>query len=190
MRRVIMFNLISLDGFFEGASKWELGWHQVDEEFNEFALAQLDQADGLIFGRVTYQGMAAYWTAADARKNDPHMAAKMNSISKYVFSNTLAKAGWNNTSLMTGDAAKLLLELKQQPGKDLLLLGSAVLAQAFIQNSLIDEYRLMLVPVVLGQGGTLFKHDEGMLKLKLLNTRPFANGNLLLYYRPYGRHSG
>jgi dihydrofolate reductase len=187
MRKVIMFNLISLDGFFEGASKWDLSWHLVDEEFNQFALAQLDQADGLIFGRVTYQGMAAYWTTDEAMANDPYIASKMNSIRKYVFSKTLDKADWNNTRLINGEAASELPKLKQQSGKDLLLFGSASLAETFIKNDQIDEYRLLVIPVVLGKGGALFKVDSGMLNLKLLNTRTFNNGNLLLYYQPDGR---
>lgn len=184
MRKVIMFNLISLDGLFEGPDKWDLGWHQVDEEFNQFAIQQLDQADGLIFGRLTYQGMASYWTSPAALENDPMVADKMNSIPKYVFSKTLDQADWNNTQLIKGDAASELSKIKQQPGRDLLLFGSAELASLFTNNDLIDEYRLMLNPVVLGKGGALFKLNDGMLKFRLLGTRAFKNGNLLLYYQP------
>jgi dihydrofolate reductase len=184
MRKVIMFNLISLDGFFEGPEKWDLSWHQVDGEFNEFAFQQLNQSDGLIFGRVTYQGMASYWQSPAATKDDPEIALKMNSIQKYVFSKTLDKAEWNNTRLINGDAASELEKIKQQPGRDLLLFGSATLSETFIKNNLIDEYRLMVNPLVLGRGGALFKANHGMLRLKLLNTRTFHNGNLLLYYEP------
>jgi dihydrofolate reductase len=187
MRRVIMFNLISLDGYFEGPDKWDLGWHQVDEEFNQFAIQQLNQADGLIFGRVTYQGMASYWSSSTAVENDPIMADKMNSITKYVFSNTLDQVDWNNTQLIKGDAAGELSKIKQQPGRDLLLFGSADLASRFTRNGLIDEYRLMLNPVVLGRGGALFKKNDGRMKFRSLGTRSFKNGNLLLYYQPDGR---
>ena len=187
MRKVIMFNLISLDGYFEGPGKWDLEWHQVDEEFNQFAIQQLSQAGGLIFGRVTYQGMAYYWSSPATLENDPIMADKMNSINKYVFSKTLEKADWNNTQLIKGDATGELSKLKQQPERDLLLFGSAELASLFTRNGLIDEYHLMLNPVVLGRGGPLFKVNDGRLKFRLLSTRAFTNGNLLLYYQPDGK---
>ena len=186
MSKVVMFNLISLDGYFEGPAKWDIGWHQVDEEFNDFALQQLEQSSGLLFGRVTYQGMASYWPTTAAKEDDPHIAERMNSAPKYVFTHTLDHAEWNNTHIIKGDAASELDKIKQQPGDDLLLMGSANLAETFINNNLIDEYRLMVIPVVLGQGNAVFKVVEGMLKLKLLDTRSFANGNLLLYYSPDG----
>ncbi len=187
MSKVIMFNLISLDGYFEGANKWDLAWHNVDREFNQFAIEQLDHAGGLIFGRVTYEGMAAYWASAEGIKDDPEVAKRMNSIRKYVFSRTLDKADWNNTQLITGDAVTELARLKQGAGQDLLLFGSANLASTFSKHNLIDEYRLMVNPVVLGKGGPLFMENGSMLKLNLLNTRAFKNGNVLLYYAPDGR---
>ena len=182
MRNLIMFNLITLDGYFEGENKWDIAWHQVDDEFNEFSIDQLGHADGLIFGRVTYQGMASYWPTADAIKNDPQVAARMNSIRKYVFSKTIDKVEWNNTQLINGDAVEELTKLKRQPGKDLFLFGSADLASTFTRHNLIDEYRLMVNPIVLGKGCPLFKENGGTQKLKLLNTRSFKNGNVLLYY--------
>jgi dihydrofolate reductase len=187
MRNVIMFNLITLDGYFEGVNKWDIGWHQVDEEFNKFSIDQLAQADGLIFGRVTYEGMASYWPTPEAIKDDHEVASRMNSIRKYVFSKTLAKAEWNNTQVIKGDAVKELSRLKAEPGKDLYIFGSADLSSTFTRHNLIDEYRLMVNPVVLGKGGPLFKESESMLKLKLLNTKSFKNGNVLLYYAPEGR---
>jgi dihydrofolate reductase len=187
MRKIIMFNLITLDGYFEGKNKWDIGWHQVDNEFNEFSIEQLNNAGGLIFGRVTYQGMASYWLTPTAIKNDPVVAGLMNSIPKYVFSNTLDKADWNNTQIIKGDAAVELEKLKQQPGKDLLIFGSADLSATFTRNDLIDEYRLIVNPIVLGAGNPLFKQNGGTLKLKLLNTKSFRNGNVLLYYQPDGR---
>ena len=187
MRKVIMFNLITLDGYFEGSKKWEIDWHQVDDEFNEYAINQLESADGLIFGRVTYQGMAAYWPSPMAIENDPIVAARMNEIPKFVFSNTIDKADWNNSTLIKGDAVVELSKLKQQPGKDLFIFGSADLASAFTRENLIDEYRLIVNPIVLGKGTPLFKQEAGRLKLKLLNTRPFRNGNVLLFYAPDGK---
>lgn len=187
MRKLIMFNLITLDGYFEGPKKWDINWHRVDGEFNEFSIDQLNHAGGLIFGRVTYEGMAAYWPTPAANNDDPVVAGKMNSILKYVFSNTLGKTEWNNTRLIKGDAVQEMIKIKALPGNDLLLFGSANLASTFTQHSLIDEYRLMVNPVVLGEGEPLFKENGGWLKLKLINTRVFHNGNVLLYYIKDGK---
>jgi len=187
MRKVIMFNLITVDGYFEGTNKWDIGWHQVDDEFNEFSIEQLSLCGGLIFGRVTYQGMASYWPTATALEDDPIVAGKMNSVLKFVFSKTLESVDWNNTQLIKGDATEELKKLKQQPGKDLFIFGSANLSSTFTRNGLIDEYRIMVNPIVLGAGNPLFKGNGDMLKLKLLTTKTFRNGNVLLYYRPEGK---
>lgn len=186
MRKVIMFNLVTLDGFFEGLSQ-DIGWHQVDDEFNQFAIEQLNSTSGLIFGRVTYQLMAAYWPTPIAVENDPIVAGKMNSLPKYAFSKTLDKADWNNTQLIKGDAIMELKKLKQLPGNEMYIFGSANLSSMFMRDGLIDEYRLIINPIVLGSGVPLFKENGGRLKLKLLNTKSFRNGNVLLYYAPDGR---
>ncbi len=184
MSKVIMFNLITVDGFFEGQYKWDIGWHHVDAEFNEFAINQLNNARGLIFGRVTYQGMASYWPMPPALQDDPVVAGLMNSIPKYVFTHTLDTVEWSNSVLVKGDAVSELKKLKEQPGKDLLILGSADLSKTFTSHNLIDEYRLMVNPIVLGKGGALFYPNGASLKFKLLNTKAFGNGNVLLYYQP------
>jgi dihydrofolate reductase len=187
LRKTIMFNLISVDGFFEGLNKWDIGWHRVDQEFNQFAIDQLNHAGGLIFGRVTYQGMASYWPTPAAIQNDPVTAGLMNSMPKYVFSKTLDKLEWNNSQLMEGEAAIELKKLKEQTGKDLLIFGSANLSSTFTKNGLIDEYRLMVNPIVLGKGGSVFDGNSGLLKFELIDLKTFKNGNILLYYRPGGR---
>jgi dihydrofolate reductase len=186
MRKVIMFNLITLDGFFEGTKNWDIAWHQVDDEFNEFSIEQLDQAGGLIFGRVTYQGMADYWSSPEAIKNDPIVAGKMNAIRKYVFSKTLDEVDWTNTQLIKGDAVQELKRLKSLGENNLLLFGSADLALTFTRNNLIDEYRLMVNPIILGEGRSLFAANGGTLKFKLLDTKVFHNGNVLLSYQREG----
>lgn len=179
-----MFNLITLDGYFEGANKWDIGWHRVDDEFNRFSIEQLDNANGLIFGRVTYQGMASYWPTPAANQDDPEVARRMNSISKYVFSKTLSSADWDNTMLVKGDAAQELSSLKTRSDKDLFIFGSANLSATFTKHHLIDEYRLMVNPVILGKGGALFQANGDHLKFNLLNTKVFKNGNVLHVYRP------
>ncbi len=182
-RKIILFNMVSLDGFFEGPDR-NIDWHNVGEEFNDFADDQLNSADGLIFGRVTYQLMAQYWPTPAAIANDPVIANQMNRIPKFVFSKTLDQAEWSNTRLVKGDLAEEVAKLKEQPGKDLLIFGSADLASALTQNGLIDEYRLMVNPVVLGCGTPLFKGVDHPLKLKLIRTKTFQNGNVLLCYQP------
>lgn len=183
MRKVILFNMMTLDGFFEGPDH-DISWHNVDDEFNEFAIQQLNSAGGLIFGRVTYEMMASYWPTSQAIGDDPEVADKMNSIPKIVFSRSLQQADWNNTRLVNGDAAEELAKLKQETGKDLFIFGSADLAAALTRQRLIDEYRIMVAPVVIGRGTPLFKDINGSLKLKLLQSRTFHNGNVLLYYQP------
>ena len=183
MRKVILFNLVTLDGFFEGPNR-DINWHIVDDEFNEFAIDQLNSADGLIFGRVTYELMASYWPTPAAMTDDPIIADKMNSISKIVFSRTLDRVEWNNTRLVKENIAGEISKLKQQPGRDLFIFGSADLASTLTELGLIDEYRVIVNPVVLGRGAPLFKNIPHQLNLKLLKTRTFRSGNVLLYYQP------
>src|SRR3990172_3019412 len=169
MRKVILFNMVTLDGFFEGPNG-EIDWHNVDEEFNEFAVDQVNTADGLIFGRVTYELMASYWPTPAAQADDPIVAEKMNTMPKIVFSRTLDKVEWNNTRLVKGDAAEEIAKLKQQPGRDLLIFGSADLASNLTNLGLIDEYRIMVNPVVLGKGNPLFKDIKEKINLRLPKT--------------------
>ena len=183
MRKIILFNMITLDGYFAGPGG-EIDWHNVDEEFNDFAIEQLNSADGLIFGRLTYQLMASYWPTPAALNDDPIVAARMNSIPKIVFSRTLAEAEWSNTRLVKGNLVEEISKLKQQPGKDYYIFGSADLATTFIENGLIDEYRIIVNPVVLGAGMPLFKDIKSRLNLKLIKARTFRSGNVLLYYEP------
>ena len=183
MRKVILFNAVTLDGFFAGPNG-EIDWHNVDEEFNEFAIDQLNSTDGLIFGRVTYQLMASYWPTPSALTDDPIIADKMNNLPKIVFSKTLEKAEWNNTKLIKGNIAEEISKLKRQPGKDLFVFGSADLASTLTNLGLIDEYRIIVNPVVLGNGKPLFKGIKDKLHLKLVNTKTFRSGNVLLYYEP------
>ena len=183
MSKLILFNLMTLDGFFAGPDG-EIDWHNVDEEFNDFAIEQLSTAGGLIFGRITYQMMASYWPTPEAMASDPAVAGRMNDIPKIVFSKTLDSVDWNNTRLVKADAVEEVRGLKEQPGKDLFIFGSADLAATFTRAGLIDEYRVIINPVVLGKGQPYFKDADHRLTLQLLNARMFRNGNALLYYAP------
>lgn len=184
MRKIIWFNMISPDGFFEGPNR-EIDWHHVGDEFNKFASDQLDSLDTLLFGRVTYEMMASYWPTEAAITDDPVIARKMNSIAKVVYSTTLDKADWNNTTLIKEDIVRQTARLKEQPGRDMAIFGSAVLGNALLDAGLIDEIRLMVNPVLLRKGRPLFGDGKAArLDLNLLKSRPFNNGNVLLFYQP------
>jgi len=173
--------MVTLDGFFEGVNH-SIEWHNVDHEFNEFAIDQLDSAGILLFGRITYELMAGYWPSLSATTDDPIVTYKMNTISKIVISTTLEKAAWENTKLISKNIENELRSIKNSPGKDILLLGSAALASSLREMDLIDEYRIMINPVVIGQGKHLFSNINQPLNLKLLKTKKFKSGNVLLYY--------
>jgi dihydrofolate reductase len=175
-----MWNLVTLDGFFEGPTKWDLGFHESvwGEELERFSLAQAKEVGALLFGRITYEGMAGYWSTATGE-----IAAFMNGVPKIVFSRTLAGADWNNTRLVRTDAADEVERLKAQPGADLYLFGSAALSEGLTARRLIDEYRLCLAPVVLGAGTPLFKPTE-RIAFQLLEARPLSTGGVILRYKP------
>lgn len=183
MRKIIFFNLTSLDGYFEGPDR-DINWHNVDEEFNEFAIQQTGEFGALLFGRVTYELMAGYWPTDAAKRDDPEIARLMNSLPKIVFSNTLEKAEWENTKLVRDDIVEEVSKLKELPGKDIAIFGSSDLAVTFIDLGLIDEFRIMVNPVVLGEGKPILQGIKSKLELKLLKTRTFKSGNVLLYYEP------
>ena len=183
MRKVILFMMVTLDGFFEGPNG-EIDWHNVDQEFNKFAIEQMDSVDILLFGRKTYKLMASYWPTPAAATDDPIVADKMNRLPKIVFSKTLSSVEWQNTRLVKENVAEEVAKLVHQPGKDLIIFGSSDLAVTFIQHGLLDEFRVMVNPVVLGSGKPLFKGIDAKLNLKLLKTRTFRSGNVLLYYQP------
>jgi dihydrofolate reductase len=181
MRKMYAFNMMTVDGFFEGPNK-EIDWHNVDGEFNEFAIDQLNATGILLFGRVTYELMASYWPTPDAVGDDPVVAGLMNAIPKIVFSKTLAKVEWNNTRLVKENAADEIRSLKQQPGNDIAIFGSANLIASLADSMVIDEYRIIINPIVLRQGHPLFRGTRDKIKLTLLKARPFASGNVLLKY--------
>jgi len=183
MRKIIVFLVSTVDGYYEGPNG-EFDWPVVDDEFNEFGLDQLSRADTLLFGRVTYSMMAQYWPTPAAEADDPKVAEKMNSLPKIVVSTTLDRADWNNSRVITGDVADELARLKEQPGKDILLLGSSDLTVNLIRLGLVDQVRIMVMPVVLGAGKSLFRTTGERISLTLADTKPFKSGNVLLTYRP------
>jgi len=183
MRKLFAFNMITLDGFFEGPDQ-DISWHNTDEEFNQFAIEQTSSIDTILFGRKTYEVMANYWPTEAAIKDDPAIAGLMNSLPKIVFSRTLKTAEWNNTRLIKDNIAEEILKIKRQPGKEIAVFGSADLISTLMQLDLIDEHRIIVNPVVLGKGTPLFKNVEDRINLKLISSRIFESGNVLLYYQP------
>jgi dihydrofolate reductase len=185
MRKLILFNMITLDGFFEGPGH-DISWHNVDDEFNEMSVKQINSVDAILFGRVTYEMMASYWPAPEAIETDPIIANLMNSWPKIVFSRTLKNAAWNNTRLVYGEAVDEIKKLKKLPGKDLIIFGSANLASSLTRAGLIDEYRIIINPLILGSGVPNFQNVAHPIPLKLSHSRVFANGNIWLSYQLEG----
>jgi len=175
--------MVTVDGFFAGPNG-EVEWHNVDAEFNDYANEMLNSADTILFGRVTYQLLADYWPSPQAIKDDSIIANKMNNLPKIVFSKTLPSVEWQNTRLVKENIAGEISELKQQPGKDMVIFGSGSIVSAFMQFGLIDEYRIIVNPVVLGNGIPLFRNIKSRINLKLLKTKSFGSGNVILYYKP------
>ena len=183
MRRLGVFNLVTLDGYFAGQDG-DISWHNVDAEFQEYAKKNSNSGNMLLFGRVTYELMAGYWPSPDAIRNDPIVAQGMNSSAKIVFSRTLNEADWVNTRLVQDDMLGEVRKLKQQSGQDLTVLGSGSIVAQLAQAGLIDEYQVLLNPVVLGKGKTMFEGIKDRITLKLTKSRNFGNGNVLLCYVP------
>lgn len=179
MRKLIMWNLITLDGYFEGATHWDLPWHERlwGEELERFSIDQLQTADMLVFGRVTYEGMAAYWQTATGA-----VADYMNSLPKVVCSRTLEATGWNNTTLVKQDAAAEVAKLKEGGNGNMFVFGSANLSKTLMNEKLFDEYRIGIAPFIHGSGRHLFAEGSRPDELQLLEARKLSTGCLILRY--------
>jgi dihydrofolate reductase len=182
MRKLFTFNMVTLDGFFEGPNG-DIDWHNADnQEFNDFAIEQMSTMDTILFGRKTYQMMASFWPSEIAVQSDPIIADLMNRMSKVVFSRTLENVDWNNTRLIRGNAGQEIRKMKMQPGKDLAIFGSANLISTVMDE--VDEHRVMVNPILLGGGVPLFKNTPERTRLALVSERVFRSGNVLLCYQP------
>jgi dihydrofolate reductase len=182
VRKMLSFMMTSADGHHADPGQ-ALDWHNVDQEFSQFALGQLREAGTLVFGRVTYEGMAAFWPTLAGEESDPEVAKAMNTTPKIVVSQTLPQATWAGTRIISSHAEEELARLKQQPGQDIVIPGSSTLTASLLQAGLLDELRIMVNPVILGQGRSVFA-GAGQTRLKLLTTRQFTSGNVLLCYQP------
>jgi dihydrofolate reductase len=184
MRKVVAFEQVSLDGYFVDANG-DMSWaHKQDAEWNAFAASNASGGGALLFGRVTYELMASFWPTPAAKDRAPVVAEGMNNLPKVVFSRTLEQASWKNTKLVKGDVAVEVRNMKHEPGPDMAILGSGSIVSQLAQAGLIDEFQIVVNPIVLGKGRTLFDGVTQKLPLKLINTRAFGNGNVVLYYEP------
>jgi len=184
MRRLIVFNQVTLDGFFTDING-DMSWaHKHDPEWIEFVAGNATGGGQLLFGRITYEMMASYWPTPAAIQNDRAVAEGMNNLPKVVFSRTLDKAVWRNTTLVKSDIGAAVRKMKTEPGQDMIILGSGSIVSQLAQAGLIDEYQLIMNPIVLGKGRTMFDGIKGKVALKRTKTRSFGNGNVLLCYQP------
>jgi dihydrofolate reductase len=180
----VVFNQVTLDGFIADING-DMSWaHKQDAEWNAFVRENASAGGELLFGRITYDLMTSYWLTPLAMKNDPVVAERMNNLPKVVFSRTLEKASWNNTKLVKGDIAAEIRKMKKEPGPDMVILGSGSVVAQLAPEGLIDEYQIVVNPVALGKGKTMFDSMKEKLTLKLTRTRTFGNGNVLLCYEP------
>ncbi len=185
MRKIVVSEFVSLDGVVEdpgGSEKSKHGgwtWGYWNDEIGKFKLDEILATGALLLGRVTYQGFAAAWPSM---KDENGFADRMNNLPKHVVSTTLEKLDWNNSRQIKGNIAEEVLKMKQQPGQDILIFGSGELVRELMRHDLIDEYRLLVYPVVLGGGKRLFG-DEINKTLKLVETKPFGSGVVLLRYQ-------
>jgi len=185
MRKVIVSNLISLDGYIDGPGK-DLSWHAPGPEFFAYASKLLTEVDTLLFGRITYQMMERYWTSPDAEKGDPAITRPMNELPKWVFSETLKKTPWGrwDNARVSADPAGTVRKLKAEKGKDMVIFGSGGLVSALTPHALIDEYRLLMAPVILGGGTPEFQGLSKRVDFKLAGVRSFDSRLVMLTYHP------
>lgn len=179
MRKIIVSNFVTLDGFFAGPNG-ELDWFVWDDQMAQYSKDLLGSIDTMLFGRVTYDLMRGYWPTATTE--DPIITDAMNNSPKIVFSKTIAEADWKNTRLFKEINKDQILKMKQQPGKDMVIYGSGSIVSAFARLGLIDDYRIFVNPVILGSGKPMFRDITNRINLKLLETRMFDSGVALLRY--------
>jgi dihydrofolate reductase len=186
MPNVVVFNSVTLDGYFAGANG-DISWaHSAgrDDEWNAFVAGNAGGGGTLLLGRVTYDMMASYWPTPQAARNDPAVAEHINGLRKIVFSTTLGEPKWNNTTVVKSGVAETVRRLKRTPGPDMVVLGSGSIVLQLAQENLVDEYQFVLCPVALGSGKTMFEGLSERVNLVLSSTRAFRNGKVVICYAP------
>jgi len=186
MRKLIVFNHVSLDGYFTDASgNMSFAQNPIpDTEWNAFVAGNAGSGGTLVFGRVTYDLMASFWPTPMAAAQMPDVAERMNSLPKVVFSRTMSEASWQNTKLVKDDLVGEMRKMKNEEGDGMVVFGSGMIVSQLSQAGLVDEYQFIVDPVVLGKGRTMFDGVQEKFTLKLKSSRTFVNGNVLLCYEP------
>jgi dihydrofolate reductase len=183
MRKLSTFTFITINGYFKGPNE-DISWHKHGGEESEYSAESLKSENVLLFGRVTYEMMASFWPTPMGRQTDSATAEGMNKAEKIVFSKTLQKAEWNNTRIVKKNIVKEVIKLKNTLEKDMTILGSGSIVTQFAEHGLIDEYQIMVDPVVIGKGTSIFDNIKHVLNLKLVNAMAFKSGIVLLRYQP------
>lgn len=186
MRTLSMFNSISLDGFFTDVSN-DMSWaHRggTDAEMQDFTNANASGEGALLFGRVTYDLMRAFWPTEMARQQMPEIAKGMNEMPKFVASHTLTSPDWRNTTVLQGDLVSAVKALKAKPGPGITIMGSGQIVAQLTEAGLIDEYQFIVIPMIIGSGRSLFDGVTRRPSLRRTGSRLFANGNIHLTYVP------
>ena len=186
MPKLIVFNHVSLDGYFvdaQGTMNWARH-DRTDPEWNAFVSGNASGNGTLVMGRVTYELMIQYWPTSMAKQHDPAVAEGMNRMPKVVFSRTLDKASWNNTRVVKNDMAGEIRRMKREGESGMAILGSGSLVSQLAQEKLIDEFQFVMNPVILGAGRTMFEGLTEKLALRLTDSRTFKNGYVFLKYEP------
>lgn len=184
MRTLSVFDTISLDGYFTDATG-DMSWaHQHDPEWSAFTASNAGAGGVLVFGRVTYDLMASFWPTPAAAAALPAVAERMNALPKLVVSRSIDRPAWNNTTVVRGDLAVEFAKLKAAPGDDMVILGSGQIVAQLCDAGLIDQIQLVVRPIVLGQGRSLFAGAKRRQELTLKDSRRFGNGNVVNWYTP------
>ena len=181
MRKLNSFTFLSLNGYYKGENE-DTSWHSHGEEEGKYSEQSLSADNILLFGRTTYEMMSNFWPTPMAAEMFPAVAAGMNKAQKIVFSNTLKTTEWNNTSIMSGDIVEQTRQLKSSKGNDLTILGSGSIVSQFSDAGLIDIYQIMIDPVALSSGTSLFEGMTKQVDLKLIDSKIFKSGVVLLTY--------
>jgi dihydrofolate reductase len=189
MRKIVMFNFVSLDGFYAGEGD-DISWHTVDAEFDNFSAELIKRFDAVIFGRITYDLFAGFWPKVvddpKAGQADRTIAKALDDMTKIVFSHGGLQPEWKGTEVHNEIDPEFIKKLKEQPGKDIVIYGSGTIVRQLTDLGLIDEYKVIIAPVILGKGKQLF-NGAHQANLTHIETRDFRGGNVLLTYAPFKR---
>jgi len=182
MGSLTTFTFITLNGFYKGIDE-DISWHRHGEEESRYSAESMQSESILLFGRTTYEMMNSFWSTPTAMQQFPEVAKGMNKAEKIVFSRSMGKADWNNTRLIKGNMIEEVKKLKKS-GKDMTLLGSGTVLRQLAEHNLVDEYKIMIDPVALGEGHSIFQGLGVPLSLQLTHSKVFNSGTVLLFYKP------